>query len=354
MKVFGHAEPGSPAEEMDVDRPALEGTDVIVRVTHSGVCHSDVHCQDGYFDLGDAGHYELTAAGAQYPVVLGHEIVGEVVATGPDATVKPGDTKYIVYPWIGCGKCKACREDRENYCSGKKRNLSVQRRGGYAEEVHVPGERYLIPLGDIDPSFGATLACSGLTSFSAVQKIMPVPADKPVAVIGAGGVGLMTIAVLKALGHENIVAVDMSQAALENATAVGASATVTVGGENLVKDIVAAGGEKIAAAIDLVNNGDTSSAALFAMANGGTLVSVGLFGGQYSFPTALAAFNLLNIRGNFVGSLPELKELVQLAQDVDLPRPPIVEVPLSAEQVNASLEGLRNRTVNGRAVLVAD
>ena len=69
---------------------------------------------------------------------------------------------------------------------------------------------------------------------------------------------------------------------------------------------------------------------------------------------ALTAFNLLNIRGNFVGSLPELKELVQLAQDVDLPRPPIVEVPLSAEQVNASLEGLRNRTVNGRAVLVAD
>lgn len=353
MKIFAHVEPGAPAVEMEVERPELAGAEVLVRVTNSGVCHSDVHCQDGYFDLGDAGHYELTAAGAQYPVVLGHEIVGEVVAAGPDATVQPGDTKFIVFPWIGCGECQACREDRENYCSGAKRNLSVQRRGGYAEEVHVPDERYLVPLGDIDPSFGATLACSGLTSYSAVQKITPLPADQPVAVIGAGGVGLMTVAVLKALGHENIVAVDMSEAALENAAGVGASATVQVGGENLVQDIVEAGGGKIAAAIDLVNNGDTSTAALFAMANGGTLVSVGLFGGQYRFPTALTAFNLLNIRGNFVGSLPELKELVQLAQDVDLPRPPIREVPLTADEVNTALDGLRNRNLNGRAVLVS-
>ena len=353
MKVFAHTEPGGAAQELEVERPELKGSAVMIRVTNSGVCHSDVHCQDGYFDLGDAGRFELTAVGADYPLVLGHEIVGEVVAAGPDATVTPGDTKYIVFPWIGCGECQACSEDRENYCSGRKRNLSVQLNGGYAEEVYVPGERYLVPLGDIDPSFGATLACSGLTSYSAVQKVMPLPPDEPVAVIGAGGVGLMTVAVLKAVGHRNIVAVDMSDAALANASQVGASATVTVGGDDLVGDMVKAGGGKLVAAIDLVNNGDTSTASLFAMANGGTLVSVGLFGGQYRFPTALTAFNLLNIRGNFVGSLPELKELVALAQDVKLPTPPLKEVPLSVQEVNAALDGLRNRTLNGRAVLVA-
>ena len=353
MKVFAHTEPGGAAQELEVERPELEGSAVMIRVTNSGVCHSDVHCQDGYFDLGDAGRFELTAVGADYPLVLGHEIVGEVVAAGPDASVTPGDTKYIVFPWIGCGECQACSEDRENYCSGRKRNLSVQLDGGYAEEVYVPDERYLVPLGDIDPSFGATLACSGLTSYSAVQKVMPLPPDEPVAVIGAGGVGLMTVGVLKAVGHRNIVAGDMSDAALANASQVGASATVTVGGEDLVGDIVKAGGGKLAASIDLVNNGDTSTAALFAMANGGTLVSVGLFGGQYRFPTALTAFNLLNIRGNFVGSLPELKELVALAQDVKLPTPPLKEVPLSVQEVNAALDGLRNRTLNGRAVLVA-
>ncbi|WHF21842.1 hypothetical protein QJS66_16920 [Kocuria rhizophila] len=99
--------------------------------------------------------------------------------------------------------------------------------GGYAEVL--VGDRCLVPLGDIDPSFGHLLACSGLTSYSAIQKIMPVPADKPVAVMGAGGVGLVTIALLKALGHENIVAVGRRQKALENATPMGATATVVAG-----------------------------------------------------------------------------------------------------------------------------
>ena len=92
MKVFGHAEPGAPAEEIELEKPQLTGSEVLVRVTNSGVCHSDVHCQDGYFDLGSAGRRELTASGAQYPVVLGHEIVGEVLEVGPEATVQPGDT----------------------------------------------------------------------------------------------------------------------------------------------------------------------------------------------------------------------------------------------------------------------
>ena len=102
MKVFAQTEPGGAAQELEVERPALEGSAVMIRVTNSGVCHSDVHCQDGYFDLGDAGRFELTAVGADYPLVLGHEIVGEVVAAGPDASVTLGDTKYIVFPWIGC------------------------------------------------------------------------------------------------------------------------------------------------------------------------------------------------------------------------------------------------------------
>ncbi|WHF21843.1 hypothetical protein QJS66_16925 [Kocuria rhizophila] len=88
------------------------------------------------------------------------------------------------------------------------------------------------------------------------------------------------------------------------------------------------------------------------MANGGTPGKRLFRAASCQFPTALAAFNLLNIRGNFVGSLPEL-ELVKLAQDVELPAAHRGG-PLSAEQVNASLDGLRNRTLNGRAVLVAD
>ncbi|WP_029090517.1 alcohol dehydrogenase [Brevibacterium album] len=353
MKVFGIASPNAPAEEIDIDAPELTGASVLVRITNSGVCHSDLHAREGFFDLGDAGKLPYTSAGAEYPLVLGHEIVGEVVAAGPESSVQPGDEKFIVFPWIGCGQCQACAEDRENYCTGAKRNLSVALNGGYAREVWVPDSRYLVPVGDLDPSWAATLACSGLTSYAATTKVLTPEVDRPIAVIGTGGVGLSVIPILKARGHNNIVAADVSEAALENAKAAGATATVLTTGENPVADLIAAGGGKLAGAIDFVNNGATSGLALSALGIGGKLVSVGLFGGQLAFPTTLLALSQLKIEGNFVGSLPELKALVELAGETDLPRLPIQERPLEAENVTGALDDLANRAVTGRVVLVA-
>ena len=224
MQVFAVHGPGEPVKEIEVPTPELAGKEVLVRITHSGVCHSDVHCQEGHFDLGSAGKLPLAASGVEWPAVFGHEIVGTVVAAGPEASVQPGDTQYIVFPWIGCGNCQACREDRENYCP-RGRNLSVGLRGGFAREVWVPDERYLIGLGDLDPAWGATLACSGVTSYSAVNKVLPRGEEDVVAVIGAGGVGLMAVAMLKALGHRKIAVVDVSDENLEIAKKLGATIT---------------------------------------------------------------------------------------------------------------------------------
>src|SRR5699024_9189358 len=116
MQVFAVSAPGAPAEEITLPKPELQGKEVLIRVTHSGVCHSDVHLQEGAFDLGSAGELTFAAMGGKYPAVFGHEIVGTIAAAGPEATLQPGDTQYIVFPWIGCGECQACREDRENYC----------------------------------------------------------------------------------------------------------------------------------------------------------------------------------------------------------------------------------------------
>ena len=353
MKVFEVPSAGAPAQEADHPTPELTGADVLVRVTNSGVCHSDVHCAEGYFDMGDAGKAPVESLGMAFPLVLGHEIVGEVIAAGPDASVQPGAEKYIVFPWIGCGECAACAEDRENSCTGARRNLSLQLNGGFSREVYVPHERYLIPVGDLDPSWAATLACSGVTSYSAVTKALTPEADRPIAVIGTGGVGLSAVALLKARGHKNIVAADVSEDSLKNAEAAGATATVLTTGEDPSGDIVKAGGGKLASAIDFVNNGVTSSNALGALGTGGKLVSVGLFGGQLQFPTTLVALQQLKIEGNFVGSLPELKELVELAKSTDLPQLPIVEKPLEADEVNAALKAIEERTVSGRTVLVA-
>ncbi|MCQ9368366.1 alcohol dehydrogenase [Brevibacterium sp. 91QC2O2] len=353
MQVFGIAEPGAPAEEIEIATPELTGASVLVKITHSGICHSDVHCAEGYFDLGDAGQMPVTDAGAEYPFVLGHEIVGEVVAAGPEAGVEPGDTKYIVYPWIGCGECQPCRDDNENYCIGAKRNLSIALKGGFAREVWVPDSRYLIPVGDLDPAWAATLACSGVTGYAAVSKVLTEEVDRPIAVVGTGGVGLSAVALLAARGHKNIVAADVNEASLENARKAGATATVLTTGADPVTDLVTAGGGKLAGAIDFVNNGATSSLALGAMGIGGKLVSVGLFGGQLAFPTTVMALNQLKIEGNFVGSLPQLRALVDLANSTELPKLPITEAPLEAQTVNDTLQGLAERTVVGRVVMVS-
>lgn len=354
MKVFAHAEPGAPAEEIEVPTPELKGSEVIVRITHSGVCHSDVHCQEGYFDLGDAGQMPLTGAGAEYPIVLGHEIVGEIAAVGPDAKLTPGDTKYIVFPWIGCGECLPCREERENYCIGKKQNLSVALDGGFAREVFVPDERYLIEVGDLDPDWAATLACSGVTTYAATDKILPLDPDQAVLIMGAGGLGLMAISILQARGHENIIVADLNDESLEHAKRMGATEVVNVSGEDAAERLGAATRGRAVAAIDLVNNGATSSLALGCLGTGGILVSIGLFGGQLGFPTTPIALKQLTIAGNFVGSLPQLKELVELAKSKDLPRAPLTHKPLEASSVNESLEALRKGEVRGRIVLVAD
>src|SRR5690625_3984269 len=354
MKVFEVASAGAPAREAERPTPELTGTEVLVRVTHSGVCHSDVHCAEGFFDMGDAGKAPIDTLGMEFPLVLGHEIVGEITAVGPDSALTPGTEKFIVFPWIGCGTCGACAEDRENYCTGKRRNLSLQQDGGFAREVWVPHERYLIPVGDLDPSWAATLACSGLTGYAAVSKALTTEVDRPIAVIGTGGVGLSAVVLLRARGHRNVVAADVSEDSLKNAQAAGATSTVLTTGDDPVKDIVEAGGGKLAAVIDFVNNTATSSIALGTLGTGGKLVSVGLFGGQLAFPTTVVALQQLKIEGNFVGSLPELRELIDLAKSTRLPQLPITEKPLEAAEVNAALTAIEEGTVSGRTVLVAD
>src|SRR5699024_11016802 len=131
---------------------------------------------------------------------------------------------------------------------------------------------------------------------------------------------LSAVALLRARGHKNTVAADVSEDSLTNAQAAGATSTVLTTSENPVKAIVEAGGGKLAAVIDFVNNTATSSIALGALGTGGRLVSVGLFGGQLAFPTTLIALQQLKIEGNFVGSLPELRDLVDLAKSTELPQ----------------------------------
>ena len=296
---------------MDVPTPTPEGTEVLLKVIRSGVCHTDTHLRAGYYDLGRRGHMRLTDRGVPYPLVMGHEVVGVVEAAGPDASgVEAGSTAGVPLARLRRVRCVSGRA--ENACP-RGRNIGVARPGGYADHLVVPHSRYLIDIDGLDPSWAATMACSGLTAYSAASKVLPLPTDAPVVVIGVGGVGLTAVATLSALGHKAICAVDMSEANLAAAHELGASVTVTADAQDLSGKVLAATGGPVDAVIDFVNNDQTASAAFDMLAKGGRMVQVGLFGGEVTIPTALLALKMLTIEGSFVGTLSELHEVVELA-----------------------------------------
>ena len=104
---------GKPLQGTEAATPAPTGTEVLLRVSHCGVCHSDIHLQDGYFDLG--GGQKLDVRGnRQLPFTLGHEIAGTVEAAGPDAKGVAKGKRYAAYPWIGCGTCGLCARGDEH------------------------------------------------------------------------------------------------------------------------------------------------------------------------------------------------------------------------------------------------
>ena len=216
---------GVPLELFETATPEPTGTQVLLRVRAAGVCHSDLHIWEGSYDLGFGRKLSLKDRGISVPLTLGHETAGEVVAAGPDAHgVLPGDVR-LVYPWIGCGGCPVCLRGDENLCA-KPRFLGVYCDGGYSDHITVPHPKYLLDLEGLDPVSAAPYACSGVTTYSALAKLKDVIATEPIVVIGAGGLGLMCLSILKALGGKGAVVVDIDERKRRAALGSGALAAV--------------------------------------------------------------------------------------------------------------------------------
>jgi alcohol dehydrogenase/propanol-preferring alcohol dehydrogenase len=351
MRAWAVVENEAPLKEIELPTPEPAGTEVLLQTTHCGVCHSDIHIWEGRYDLGGGKVMNLKDRGVTLPLAMGHEVVGRVVKLGPQATgVKVGDIR-IVYPWVGCGTCAACRAEEDNMCLTPK-SLGVFQHGGYATHVLASHPRHLIDPGSLNPAVAATYACSGITVYSAIQKVMPLPPDEPIVLIGAGGLGLNAIAVLKALKHRNIVVADIGAEKRAAAEKAGATKTVDASGEGVHKRIIEACGAQPIAIIDLVNGSATAKFAFDALRKGGKLVQVGLFGGELSLPLPMMAIRALTVQGSYVGNPKELRELVRLAQAGDLQPLPVATVPQN--EANDALMRLRDGRVTGRLVLRAE
>lgn len=351
MYAWAVVENGSPLVRIEKPTPEPVGTEVLVEVTHCGVCHSDLHFWEGFYDLGGGKRMLLSERGVTLPRAIGHEILGRVAKLGPDAEgVAVGDRR-IVYPWVGCGHCRRCRAGEDNLCTAQ-RSLGVMQDGGFGSHVVVPHPRYLVEYGDVDPAVASTFGCSGITVLSAIRKVMPLAPDDPVVLVGAGGLGLAAIAMLRALDHRAIISVDLSAEKRQAALDAGATCAVDGNGEQVTAAIIAAAGGPVLAAIDFVNGTQTARFALDALAKGGKLVQVGVFGGEITLSLIGLIFRATTIMGSNTGNPAELHEVARLARTGKLAPLPVTRLP--KHEANAALQRLRDGRVTGRLVLVSD
>jgi len=347
MLSYQVAEFGKPLSQVLRDTPVPQGTEVIVRIGSCGVCHSDVHLHDGYFDLGGGNKLDMTRA-MQPPRTLGHEIAGTVVALGPDAQGVATGARRVVFPWIGCGKCSLCAAGNEHLCNAP-RALGVHRDGGFADHVVVPHPKYLLEFEPLPEAQACTYACSGLTAYSALKKVMPLANGDPLLIIGAGGVGLSGIRLARQTFGIAPIVVELDQAKWDIAREAGAGEVIDPSADGALRALVKATGGGVAAAIDFVGAAATFNFGFGALRKAGKLVCVGLFGGSTPVVPAMVSMRAVSVTGSYVGSLSEMQELMAIARAGTLPDLPLTTQPLAT--ATQALADLKAGRIRGRTIL---
>lgn len=342
---------GEPLALHRAEMQPPRGRELLLRTRHCGVCHSDLHLADGYFDLGGGRRLGMAELDIVPPLTPGHEIVGELLAAGPGADLaglvfgKP----YLVCPWVGCGRCGPCRKGQANLCL-VPRAIGIQRAGGYGDTVIVPEGRYLVDIEGLDAAAAATLACSGLTAYSAIRKGEGAR-DEWLALIGLGGVGSAGLQIARGLGHERIAVVDGDTRKLDAALAGGAHWAVD-SREAHASARLRSGTGGIQTVIDFVGTSESARMGIDALLRGGSYVVVGMFGGDVTLPLPLVVTRSITVRGSYTGTLQELHELVDLVRAGRIALNPVARVLPS--QINEALDRLRRGEAGLRQVVCYD
>ncbi|MGW5563274.1 L-idonate 5-dehydrogenase [Streptomyces tendae] len=271
-------------EDVPVPRPGPG--EALVAVRYGGVCGSDLH----YWRHGGVGDFRL-----REPMLLGHEVVGTVVAYGsPDTPGPAAGTSVAVHPAAPCGVCPECEDGRRNVCRDTRYLGSAARfphvQGGFAARIVVPAEQLRALPAGLDPRRGA-LAEPLSVALHAVRRAGDL-AGRHVLVTGAGPIGCLVVAAAKAAGAAHVTVTDLLPAALEYARAVGADTLVRAGDSGWPVEVDAAiEASGVAAGLDTC---------LRLVRRGGVVVQLGMLPpGQSPFAGNLLVSREIELRGAF-------------------------------------------------------
>jgi 2-desacetyl-2-hydroxyethyl bacteriochlorophyllide A dehydrogenase len=331
MKAAVMVKMNSPLEIRDVKDPIPQGGQVLIKIHACGVCGTDVHVHEGTY------HRSMP-----FPLIAGHEPVGEIVQLGEGVTsLKVGDRVGVSWVQKGCGRCGYCQERRPLYCDTAQ--TWVQVGGGNAEYMLAWADGCtLLPEG-LSYEEAAPLFCAGYTIASGFYNAQPKPGER-VAILGLGGLGHLAVQFCKAKGMFTMV-VTRTADKIDLAKKLGAD-EVVVAEEHAGKALAKAGGAHI-----ILNTGNSSKLAvecLEGLLPEGRLVLMGIDPEPMMLPQSSLITKQLKLIGSRQDERQDLIDILNLAAQGKVK--PMIEV-FSLAEVNTAFERVKSGKVRFRAVL---
>lgn len=343
MRAVRLVEVGKPVTMQDVDVPRPAGRDVLVRVKAAGICHSDAHYRSG-----------VTKAGP-LPVTFGHEVAGVVEATGPEVTrVAPGD-RVAVHYLVACGDCPQCRSGHEQFCPTGQM-IGKHRDGGWADFICMP-ERNLYQLpANVSLEHGAVMMCSSSTSLHALRKAR-LAGGETVAVFGIGGLGASAVQLAKAMGAQDVFAVDINPVKRDLAASFGAHPVSGAPGDPVAEIRRLTGGRGVDVAVEVIGLPETMRQAVQSLAPRGRAAIAGLSDRTFEIASYVELLGIeaevIGVADHLAGEMPLLMEFARRGA-LDLTRVVTRRVALDAAVINGVLDELDRFGDHVRTVVVPD
>ena len=320
-----------------VDRPAPAAGEVLLDVSYCGVCGSDLHML-GAPDAFPAGH------------VLGHEFTGVVAEIGPQADGWAIGDRVVVDPLISCGECDPCRTGHPNLCQqeGIDHGPGIGRQGAYAESVAVPAgmlRRLPATVSDADGALIEPLA----VAMRAI-KVSGATPDEPVCVLGAGPIGMLTVAALRARGFSRIAVVEPIPGRRAAAQRLGVAAVAPDDAITGVRPML--DDEPPAVAIDATGDPTGAPLAIELLRPAGRLTIVGLPDDPAPIDLGTIAFKELIVRGSLSSDDGDFTEAIDYIAAGRIPCHHIVTTTASLDDAPTLLKDLRSGTTEQVKVLL--
>ncbi|MEZ5461452.1 NAD(P)-dependent alcohol dehydrogenase [Dokdonella sp.] len=337
--AYAAATPKAPLAPWTIERRAPGPHEVQIEIRYCGVCHSDIHQARDEWGRGI------------FPMVPGHEIVGEVGAVGSAVTrFKVGDTVGVGCFVDSCRECGSCKEGEEQYCTGGmtatynsvERGTRTPTYGGYSTRI-VADENYVLRIpASIPLDRAAPLLCAGITVYSPLRHYGLKAGDR-IAVVGLGGLGHMAVKIARAMGAE-VTVLSTSPAKREDALALGAHAFEATADKSTFRKLAG----QFDFILDTVSAPHDYNAYLGLLHRDGTMILVGMPDQPVPLGAGALIMGRKRLVGSLIGGIRETQEMLdfcaehEVASDIEL---------IPVEKINDAYERMIKGDVRYRFVI---